>query len=103
MHTADDQLDIRGYNCPIPLLRAKKALAAMRDGQVLKVLTTDAGAEIDFRVFADASGHRLLALEWVENVLTILIERRSSNQISAPRGSEKPVMPGTAPVGTSRR
>jgi tRNA 2-thiouridine synthesizing protein A len=73
---SDVELDVRGYNCPIPLLRAKKALAGMKPGQVLKVLTTDPGAEIDFKVFAEASGNPLLALEDTGSVLTLLIEKK---------------------------
>lgn len=72
----DVELDVRGYNCPIPLLRAKKALAGMQRGQVLKVLTTDPGAEIDFKVFAEATGHPLIALDQLGNVLSILIEKK---------------------------
>ena len=69
------ELDVRGYNCPIPLLRAKKALATMQSGEILKVMTTDPGAEIDFRVYAEASGNRLLALEEAGSALTLLIEK----------------------------
>ena len=72
------ELDVRGYNCPIPLLRAKKALATMQPGEVLKVRTTDPGAEIDFRVFAEASGNTLLALEETGTVLTLLIAKKST-------------------------
>jgi tRNA 2-thiouridine synthesizing protein A len=72
----DVELDVRGFNCPIPLLRAKKALAGMQRGQVLQVLTTDPGAEIDFKVFAEATGHALIALDQSGNVLSILIEKK---------------------------
>lgn len=57
------------------MLRAKKALATMQPGEILKVMTTDRGAEIDFKVFAEASGNHILALEQVGNVLTLLIEK----------------------------
>jgi tRNA 2-thiouridine synthesizing protein A len=72
----DVELDVRGYNCPIPLLRAKKALAGMQHGQVLQVLTTDPGAEIDFKVLAEATGHALIGLDQAGNVLSILIEKK---------------------------
>ena len=70
------ELDVRGYNCPIPLLRTKKALASMQPGEVLKVMTTDPGAEIDFKVFAEASGNHILALEETAGVLTLLIAKK---------------------------
>lgn len=57
------ELDVRGYNCPIPLLRAKKALSGMQAGELLRVLTTDPGSEIDFKVYAEASGHELISFE----------------------------------------
>jgi tRNA 2-thiouridine synthesizing protein A len=70
------ELDVRGYNCPIPLMRAKKALAAMQPGEMLKILTTDPGAEIDFKVFSEASGNPILSLDDSAPVLTIIIEKQ---------------------------
>jgi tRNA 2-thiouridine synthesizing protein A len=70
------ELDVRGYNCPIPLLRTKKALAMMQPGEVLKIMTTDPGAEIDFRVFAEASGNDLLALQQSGPVLTLFVAKK---------------------------
>ena len=70
------EIDVRGYNCPIPLMRAKKALADMQPGETLRVLTTDPGAEIDFKVFAEASGNELVALEHSGSVLTLLMRKR---------------------------
>jgi tRNA 2-thiouridine synthesizing protein A len=60
MTRIDQELDVRGYNCPIPLLRTKTALSRMAAGARLRVVATDPGSEIDFRVYAEASGHRLL-------------------------------------------
>ena len=71
------ELDVKGYNCPIPLLRAKKALSGMAPGDLLRILTTDPGAEIDFRVFADASGNELVSLEESGGVLTLLLRKRA--------------------------
>ena len=78
MQEAAKELDVRGYNCPIPLLRTKKALAAMQPGEILKVMTTDPGAEIDFKVFAEASGHDILALQQTAGLLTLLIAKNKS-------------------------
>lgn len=57
---ADKEIDTRGLNCPLPILRAKKALAEMASGQVLKVLATDPGSLRDFEAFARQTGNELL-------------------------------------------
>ena len=54
------ELDTRGLDCPLPLLKAKQALNRMASGERLQVLATDPGSQRDFRVFAEQSGHRLL-------------------------------------------
>ncbi|MCE1185744.1 MAG: sulfurtransferase TusA family protein [Rhodocyclales bacterium] len=56
----DKQVDARGLNCPLPILRAKKALAEMQSGQVLQVLATDPGSAKDFAAFARQTGNELL-------------------------------------------
>ncbi len=58
---ADATIDARGLNCPLPILRTKKALAPMQSGQVLQVLTTDPHAMRDFQAFCEQTGHTLLA------------------------------------------
>jgi tRNA 2-thiouridine synthesizing protein A len=57
----DREVDARGLNCPLPLLRAKKALATMDSGQCLRVLATDPNAVADFAAFCAHTGHTLLA------------------------------------------
>ena len=57
---AQKELDTRGLNCPLPILKAKKALADMRSGEVLKVLATDPGSMRDFQAFARQTGNELL-------------------------------------------
>jgi TusA-related sulfurtransferase len=59
----DRELDTRGLNCPLPILKAKKALAEMSSGQVLKVISTDAGSVRDFQAFAKQTGNELLHQE----------------------------------------
>lgn len=54
------EVDARGLNCPLPLLKAKQALNALQSGDELCVLATDAGSVRDFRVFAEQAGHELL-------------------------------------------
>lgn len=57
----DKELDARGLNCPLPILRAKKSLSGMLPGQVLKILATDPGSVKDFEAFAKQTGHPLLS------------------------------------------
>jgi len=56
----DKEIDTRGLNCPLPILKAKKALSEMLSGQVLKVVSTDAGSIRDFQAFAKQTGNTLL-------------------------------------------
>ncbi len=57
---ADKELDTRGLNCPLPILKAKKALAEMATGQLLKVVATDSGSVRDFQAFARQTGNELV-------------------------------------------
>ena len=57
---AQKELDTRGLNCPLPILKAKKALADMRSGEVLKVVATDPGSMRDFQAFARQTGNELV-------------------------------------------
>lgn len=59
MH-ADRELDARGLNCPLPILKAKKALAEMQSGEVLKIVATDPGSMRDFQAFARQTGNELV-------------------------------------------
>jgi len=56
----DKEVDARGMNCPLPILKAKKALSEMESGQLLKVVATDAGSLRDFQAFARQSGNELV-------------------------------------------
>jgi TusA-related sulfurtransferase len=57
---AQKEIDTRGLNCPLPILKAKKALAELVTGQVLKVLATDPGSVRDFQAFARQTGNELI-------------------------------------------
>ncbi|CUA83590.1 MULTISPECIES: sulfurtransferase TusA family protein [Gulbenkiania] len=59
----DRSIDLSGLNCPLPILRAKKALAELESGQVLEVLATDPGAPKDFEAFCRQTGNALLTSE----------------------------------------
>ena len=56
----DKEIDTRGLNCPLPILKAKKALTDMQSGQLLKVVSTDAGSVRDFQAFAKQTGNELV-------------------------------------------
>jgi tRNA 2-thiouridine synthesizing protein A len=57
----DRELDARGLNCPLPILRAKKTLTEMQSGQVLRIVATDPGSVKDFQAFAKQTGNELLS------------------------------------------
>jgi tRNA 2-thiouridine synthesizing protein A len=61
--TIDKEIDTRGLNCPLPILRAKKALTDMMTGQLLKVVATDPGSMRDFQAFARQTGNELVEQE----------------------------------------
>lgn len=69
------ELDVTGLDCPMPLLKAKRALNAMVAGQRLRVLATDQGSVRDFQVFARQSGHSLLASDEADGVYTHLLQK----------------------------
>jgi tRNA 2-thiouridine synthesizing protein A len=73
---ADKELDARGLNCPLPILRAKKALAEMQSGQVLKIVATDPGSVKDFQAFCKQTGHALLEQSEAEKVYTFLMKHK---------------------------
>jgi tRNA 2-thiouridine synthesizing protein A len=57
----DRELDARGLNCPLPILRAKKTLTEMQSGQVLRIIATDPGSVKDFQAFSKQTGNELLS------------------------------------------
>lgn len=57
----DRELDARGLNCPLPILRTKKSLNDMHSGQVLRIVATDPGSVRDFQAFSKQTGNQLLA------------------------------------------
>ncbi|MBM3339968.1 MAG: sulfurtransferase TusA family protein [Betaproteobacteria bacterium] len=73
---ADVTVDAQGLNCPLPILKAKKALNSMQAGQTLLVLATDQGAERDFNTFARQTGNDLLEQRVSQGVWQFLLRRR---------------------------
>ena len=74
--TFDKELDARGLNCPLPILRAKKALNDMQSGQVLKIVATDPGSVKDFQAFAKQTGNELLSQAEAEKEFTFFMKRK---------------------------
>lgn len=72
----DRELDVRGLNCPLPILRTKKALADMESGQVLHVLATDPGSVKDFAAFAKQTGNELLGHQEDNSVFEYFLKRK---------------------------
>jgi tRNA 2-thiouridine synthesizing protein A len=70
-------LDLKGLSCPLPVLRANKALKAMAAGQRLRVLATDAASVKDFRNYCDQTGHALVAFSEDRGVYSFLIQRKA--------------------------
>ena len=73
---ADKELDTRGLNCPLPILKAKKALAEMNSGQLLKVVATDTGSVRDFQAFAKQTGNELVEQQTVGEEYIHVLRRR---------------------------
>ena len=72
----DKQLDARGLNCPLPILRTKKALTDMGPGQVLKILATDPGAVKDFQAFSKQTGNALLSSDTLQNEFVFFMQKK---------------------------
>jgi TusA-related sulfurtransferase len=72
----DKELDARGLNCPLPILKAKKALSDMQSGQTLRVVATDAGSVRDFQAFAKQTGNDLLEQQTVGADFIHVLRRR---------------------------
>lgn len=70
------ELDARGLNCPLPILKAKKALAEMETGEVLKIVATDSGSVRDFQAFAKQTGNALLSHSQNGREFTFLMRRK---------------------------
>jgi tRNA 2-thiouridine synthesizing protein A len=72
----DRELDTRGLNCPLPILRTKKALNELQSGQVLKVVSTDPGSVKDFEAFSRQTGHQLVSHAEANKEFTFYVKRK---------------------------
>ena len=72
----DQELDTRGLNCPLPILKAKKALTTMQSGELLRITSTDAGSIRDFAAFAKQTGNELVSQETAGNDFVHVLKQR---------------------------
>lgn len=77
MANHDKELDARGLNCPLPILRTKKMLNDMAGGQTLRVVATDPGAVKDFQAFAKQTGNELLESAEANGEYSFLIKKKA--------------------------
>ncbi|HTR16545.1 MAG TPA: sulfurtransferase TusA family protein [Acetobacteraceae bacterium] len=80
-------LDVKGLSCPLPVLRANRALRGMRPGERLRVLATDRAAIGDFRAYCQETGHALLSFSEEGGVLSFVIRRRPDRAEEAGAGN----------------
>jgi len=72
----DKELDARGLSCPLPILRAKKALGELQSGQVLHIIATDPGSVKDFAAFCKQTGHELLSQAEADKEYTFFLKKK---------------------------
>ena len=71
------ELDASGLNCPLPVLKAQKALKDLAAGEVLKVIASDPGSVEDFEAFCQTTGHELLESEAEDGIFTFVIKKKA--------------------------
>jgi len=76
-------LDLKGLSCPLPVLRANKALRGMAAGERLRVLATDPAAVKDFKAYCDQTGHALVAMSQDRETFTFVIQRKAERPAKA--------------------
>ncbi|NBC34854.1 MAG: hypothetical protein GVY13_19460 [Alphaproteobacteria bacterium] len=80
-------IDARDLQCPLPVLKARKALNLMAGGEILEVRANDPAAPLDFQVFCHHGGHRLVSMEEAEGVTTFVIEKDGAAGAAAVTGN----------------
>jgi tRNA 2-thiouridine synthesizing protein A len=81
---AETLLDVKGMNCPLPVLRANRALRGMAPGERLRVLATDRAAVADFKAYCRETGHALVAWSEDAGVFSFVIRRRAEDPSASP-------------------
>ncbi len=74
--TVDKVLDCKGLNCPMPVIKTKKAIDGIKEGQILEVISTDPGAKSDIPALLDRLGHELVETEETGNVINFFIKKK---------------------------
>jgi len=74
----DHELDARGLNCPLPILRAKKLLNTMTAGEIVRILATDPGSVKDFEAFAVQTGNELLSTSEIDGEFHFTLRKLSA-------------------------
>ena len=87
---AETQLDVKGLNCPLPVLRANRALRTLAPGEKLRVLATDRASIADFRAYCRETGHDLLAFSEDAGTLSFTIRRRAYRPDELPDAAPAP-------------
>ena len=72
---ADTTLDCKGLNCPMPVLKAKKAMDTMKPGEILRVVTTDKGSMNDMPAFAKRTGNEVLEIKEEDNTFVFFLKK----------------------------
>jgi tRNA 2-thiouridine synthesizing protein A len=73
---ADEVLDASGLNCPLPILKTKKAISKMDSGKILEVISTDAGSVKDIEAFCNQTGNKLIGISEEDNKYIFTIEAK---------------------------
>lgn len=73
--TAITEIDLKGLNCPMPILKTKQALMRAKSGDILRIFTTDPHSEIDFKAYLLRTKHELLEFSEADEVFTFLIQK----------------------------
>ncbi len=82
-------LDVRGLNCPLPILRTKMALADLKPGQVVQVTATDPHSVVDFQAFCARTGHELLGLVQGPEVFEFFVRHRRAAKATKPASQSR--------------
>lgn len=77
VQNANRELDARGLNCPLPILRTKKLLNEMAEGEIVRIIATDPGSMRDFQAFAKQTGHALLESSQQGGEFVFLLQKKS--------------------------
>ena len=75
MSDFDSELDASGLNCPLPILRAKKAISALDAGQTLRIIATDPGSVKDFEAFCKQTGNELKSSGEEDGKFVLMIQK----------------------------